>query len=82
MSCPHCGHLLWFICLPPETIVLDFEAARTVRNHFIDVVAQRLGIAREEVTGDPIQLDWLATDQLDLVELLLDLEDGSVWRPW
>ena len=82
ITCPHCGHLLWFLRLSCETAIFDFEAARTVRNRVIDEVAKRLDIEREEVTGDTRQLERLASDPLDLVELLMDLEDGNVWRPW
>jgi len=69
---------LWFVSSRPEPRIFDFEAATTVRTRLIDVVAQRLRIDRDQVTGDPRHLESLVSDPLDLVELVFDIEDGSV----
>lgn len=78
MPCPHCGRLLWYVCSYPETRIFEYEAAATARTRLIDRVAQRLGIEREQVSGDPRRLECFVSDPLDLVELVMDIEDGGL----
>ncbi len=73
--CPNCGHLLWFYRSGAETRISTWEGSEELRERVIEAVANRLGIAPEEVTLDPPRLQKLGLDSLELVELVMDLEE-------
>ncbi len=74
--CPNCGHLLWFLNLPGETLIYEHQEAQTIRDRFIELVSQWLGVSREQVLADPSLAKDLIKDSLDLVELVMELEEG------
>jgi hypothetical protein len=72
--CPHCGSLLWFICLSPkEQMFFEYEAADLIRERVIERFVSDLSVSREALESK--SLEELGIDSLDLVELMMDLED-------
>jgi acyl carrier protein len=69
--------LLWFYRSGAETRISTWEGSEELRERVIEAIAKRLGIAPEEVTGDPEQLEKLGLGSLELVELVMDLEERN-----
>jgi acyl carrier protein len=68
--CPACGTLLWFVSVGTEPRVIDPQASG-----LIEIVAERLGVTPEEVRAG--RLGELGLDSLDVVELIMELEEGT-----
>jgi len=45
-----------------------------IKDKVIDIVAQKLGVGKEEVSPDSNFIDDLGADSLDTVELIMELE--------
>ncbi|MEL6718462.1 MAG: acyl carrier protein [Bacteroidota bacterium] len=45
-----------------------------IKDKVIDIVAQKLGVGKDEVSSDSNFIDDLGADSLDTVELIMELE--------
>lgn len=76
--CPNCGHLLWFFRSETDMRIVEHEAAKPVRDRIVEIIAKRLGIGNEQVTGGIGHLlRECAADSLAFVELVMELESAS-----
>jgi len=46
-----------------------------VRDKVVEIVDNRLGCSRDEITDNSSLIEDLGADELDMVEILIDLED-------
>jgi acyl carrier protein len=75
-TCPHCGSLLWMLRLPGERIVFEQHSSRTVRDRVLDVLAEQLGVDRDQLDHERTLVDAVTAggDSLDMIELVMELE--------
>lgn len=73
--CPRCGHLLWFFALFPTTTLLLPAEDTARRQRVLDLVAETLGVERDELLAHSSGDLSLGADSLDLVDLVVALED-------
>jgi acyl carrier protein len=76
--CPHCGHPLWFVNVPPRARCYRREDISRAKQLQIEAVLRILySHVGLKVPGeaDGSALDELDLDSLDLVELVLELEE-------
>jgi hypothetical protein len=73
-TCPHCGTLLWLLRVPGEQIVFDHRSSRTVRDRLISLLAEQLGVSRDQI-DEKATLTGIGGDSLDMVELVMELEE-------
>ncbi len=78
--CPNCGCLLWFVGLPDEQLLFEYEAAEVIRERILERLSQELGVSKHKLEADPSLLKH-RLDSLDEVELLMEIEDelGIHW---
>jgi acyl carrier protein len=75
VSCPHCGHSLWYVSLRSSTRFFRPDDANTVQERLTDIVAQQLGVDRSRVRADWTTLSELGADSLEVIEILIQLEE-------
>lgn len=78
--CPRCGCLLWFVATGPTNgLFFEYEAADLLRDRFLEMLSQALGVSKHQLEAEPSQFPTLASkagfDSLDLTELVLEIED-------
>jgi acyl carrier protein len=74
-TCPHCGHLLWFVRLADEVRVYEHEKANELRERLKRLIAEQLGVDEAKITGDVSFINDLGADSLDVAELVMELEE-------
>ena len=42
--CPNCGHLLWFLSRPGESLLYEYESSRSIRDRVREAM-EKLGVA-------------------------------------
>jgi hypothetical protein len=73
--CPACGTLLWFFRLGSQNLLLrpgDEARAKGI----LKSLAELTGTSELELQQSPDYLEKLDMDSLDLVELVMQFEDG------
>jgi acyl carrier protein len=73
--CPACGALLWFLRTREELLVYEANIAAPVFERVMQILGDSLGINREDFDPNTF-IDDLDADSLDIVELVMELEDG------
>ena len=71
--CPKCGTLLWFLNAGDRHRLYDYEATESLHQRFRDLITDHLNVPRGEI--DNVFLSDLASDSLDIVELVMGFED-------
>ena len=74
-TCPRCGQLLWFIQSPDETRFFDAKQSHAIKDRITDIIANQLGVDREQIANNPALLHDMGVDSLDVVELVMELEE-------
>ena len=74
-TCPHCGHLLWFVRLADDVRIYEHDKANEFRERLKRLIAEQLGVDEAKVTGDVSFINDLGGDSLDVVELVTELEE-------
>src|SRR5262245_10267541 len=77
VRCSRCGCLLWFVRVQSAIRFWENEKAESVRERVIEIVAENLGVDKEQVRLDPSLefLGWVL-DELDFADLELEIEAG------
>lgn len=73
--CPNCGSLLWFLQNRHEQVLFEAASSQPVRERFLDIVAEQLGVHRNQINEGTSFVDDLGADSLDMVELVMELEE-------
>ena len=74
--CPNCGHLLWFINSKSSGEILFPAAEEVIRKRFEELLDERFGDRRSEIFSRSRFIEDLGLDSLDVVELVMQLEEG------
>jgi acyl carrier protein len=73
--CPACGHLLWFVNLPKQSLVFEHRSSSKIRDRVVEIIARELGVSPDEVKSVQFVNNDSPSDSLDLVELAMELEE-------
>ena len=81
--CPHCGQLLWFLQTGNETRYIERELGEPLIERLIRFFSEQWGVPQAKlremvVAGDYSFLTETGADSLDLVELVMELEEGAI----
>lgn len=74
-TCPHCGHLLWFVQSANIATFFDGVETASMKNRVLDFLADQLGIARDAIANNPRIMDDIGNDSLDTVKIVMALEE-------
>lgn len=74
-TCPRCGQLLWFLQSPEKSHFFAAEHSSTVRDRILAIIADRLGVDRDQILNNATLLTDQQSDSLDTVELVMELEE-------
>lgn len=75
--CPNCGSLLWFVIDGRDLRFFRHEESSVLRERVIRAMAQVLQVDENIVREDPAIWKKMGADSLDLVELVMELEEGN-----
>ena len=74
--CPNCGTLLWFSKLPDGLLFFDDEEVRPLREKFLEILCDELGVNKESISYDQSFVEDIGIDSLDNVELVMAIEES------
>ena len=75
-ACPQCGTLLWFRQDRAGAWLHDAQKAAAIRKKVQEIVGSNLGVEPERLTDASLFIQDVGADTLDVVELLMELEEG------
>ena len=76
MPCPQCGSMLWFRQDRAGLRLHDAPEAAAIRKRVQEIVGKNLGVEPERLTDASSFVQDVGADTLDVVELLMELEEG------
>jgi acyl carrier protein len=76
MPCPRCGSLLWFRQDRAGLRLHDAPEAAAIRKRVQEIVGANLGVEPERLTDASSFVQDVGADTLDIVELVMELEEG------
>ena len=73
--CPNCGRLLMFAKLGNVTHWYERSPGDDLQQRVLEILARHFGVPNEQLAAHPAWQTWDATDSLDIVEAVMELEE-------
>ena len=74
--CPKCGTLLWFTLTSAGIRFYAPDVIASLRERVLLLMADNLGVRREQLAFDTPIHDLAGVDELDIIELAMEIEEA------
>ncbi len=75
MDCLQCEVRLWYLTTADSARFFDFASTGDLQKRAIEIIAERFEVDEEKLAENPRLINEVATDSLESLELIMDLEE-------